>query len=201
MALSYTPCRITAPDARLSPPFALDGLMRASLLLFVWMTMTAVATLHAQSPVASALRQATSIEGKNLVDAADEMPADKYNYKPTPAQMSFGNVIAHVATGNAMMCGWLSGQTPPAGPQLSETDSKDKLLEGLRSSFAFCTSALAQLDDKGMGDSIPFFGTRKMTRAMESFIIVDDWADHYSQLAIYLRLNGLVPPTAKRKES
>jgi uncharacterized damage-inducible protein DinB len=156
-------------------------------------------TLHAQSPVADALRTATARAQRNLVEAADEMPSDKYGYKPTPEQMTVGQVVLHLATGNALMCGWISGATPPDEPKLAATDPKEKLVERLKSSFAFCASALAQLDDSKLGDSIPFFG-RKFTRAAEILALGIDWEDHYSQMAIYLRLNGLVPPTAKRKE-
>ena len=46
---------------------------------------------------------------------------------------------------------------------------------------------------------IPFFGGREVSRAAAALITVDDWADHYSQVAIDLRLNGLLPPTAKRR--
>jgi hypothetical protein len=45
---------------------------------------------------------------------------------------------------------------------------------------------------------VPFFGDREVTRAHAMFAAVEDWGDHYSQLAIYLRLNGLLPPTAKK---
>jgi hypothetical protein len=113
--------------------------------------------------------------------------------------MGFGEVVLHVANGNGMMCGWIAGTKAPDEPKLAPTDPKDKLVERLKSSFAFCGTALAQLDDSKLADSIPFFG-RKLTRAAEIIGIVEDWADHYSQLAIYLRLNGLTPPTAKRHE-
>ena len=56
------------------------------------------------------------------------------------------------------------------------------------------------MEDSRLGDSIPFFGGRKVTRAAAMLALADDWADHYSQVAIYLRLNGLLPPTAKKKE-
>jgi hypothetical protein len=47
---------------------------------------------------------------------------------------------------------------------------------------------------------VPFFGNSEVTRAEAMFAAAEDWADHYSQLAIYLRLNGLLPPTAKRQQ-
>jgi uncharacterized damage-inducible protein DinB len=158
------------------------------------------AGLHAQNPVASAVRYISTHTARDLADAAEAMPADKYGYKPTPAQMGFGEVVLHVADGSAMMCGWIAGTKAPEGPKLTPQDTKEKLVARQKDAFAFCTSALAQVDDSKLGDSIPFFGGRKMTRAAVMIILVDDLADHYSQEAIYLRLNGLLPPSAKRKE-
>jgi hypothetical protein len=68
----------------------------------------------------------------------------------------------------------------------------------LRETFAFCDQALASLDDSKLADELPFFGGRPMSRAGIMTVTTADWADHYSQAAIYLRLNGLLPPTAKR---
>jgi len=156
--------------------------------------------LGAQSPVSSGLQRLTTRASRNLVEAADEMPADKYGYKPTPAQMTFGEVVVHLVGANEMMCGWVGG-TPVTEPsKLAPTDPKEKLVSQLKKSFDYCTTALAGVNDSKLADSVPFFGGRKVTRAMAMLIMVDDWADHYSQQAIYLRLNGLVPPSAKRKE-
>jgi hypothetical protein len=70
----------------------------------------------------------------------------------------------------------------------------------LKESFQFCETALAKVDDSRLSEQLPFFGERKLSRAEVMLATAQDWADHYSQLAIYLRLNGLLPPTAKRKE-
>ena len=64
----------------------------------------------------------------------------------------------------------------------------------------FCQSALAKVDDSKLDEKLPFFGERQLSRAEVMFATAQDWADHYSQLANYLRLNGLLPPTAKGKE-
>jgi uncharacterized damage-inducible protein DinB len=175
------------------PPFTIPAATCGALFLVC-------AALHAQNPVASAVRFMSAHAARDLMDAADEMPADKYGYKPTPAQMGFGQVVLHVADGSAMMCGWIAGTKPPDAPKLTPEDGKEKLLARQKDAFAFCGSALAQVDDSKLADSIPFFGGRKMTRAAVMIILVDDLADHYSQEAIYLRLNGLLPPSAKRKE-
>ena len=71
----------------------------------------------------------------------------------------------------------------------------------LKETFGSCESALATLDDSKLSGKVPFFGEREITRAEAMLATVEDWGDHYSQLAIYLRLNGLLPPTAKKKQA
>jgi hypothetical protein len=157
-------------------------------------------SLNGQSPLADALRGAMGRAARNLPAAADEMPADKFAFKPTPGQMSFGELVLHVAGGNARLCSWISGTPMPDLPDLAPTDPKDKLVARLEESFTYCTAALAAVDDSKLADSVPFFGGRKVTRAAAMLDLAVDWADHYGQAAGYLRLNGLLPPTARRGE-
>jgi uncharacterized damage-inducible protein DinB len=152
----------------------------------------------AQSPVAQAFNDNAKQMGKNLVAAAEEMPADKYGYKPTPAQMSFGDIVVHLAQGNDFLCGAIGGTKAPTRTKVAATDSKEALVARLRETFQFCDQALATLDDSKLAEQLPFFGGRMMSRASVMTIATGDWADHYSQSAIYLRLNGLLPPTAKK---
>jgi uncharacterized damage-inducible protein DinB len=163
------------------------------------LALTVVAAAQAQNPVSNGIRALAQRQTKNIVDAAEEMPADKYGYKPTPAQMTYGDVVAHlIKEGNNYLCSAASGMKQPDVDKYTGADSKDKLVAGLKASFKFCETALAQIQDSQLGDSIDFFGGRKVTKAMAGLITVADWADHYSQMAIYLRLNGLLPPTAKK---
>ena len=169
-------------------------------------TLLAVCTLpltvvvaQAQNPVMNGVRAIAQRQTKNIVEAAEEMPADKYGYKPTPAQMTFGDVVSHlIKEGNNYLCSAASGQKEPDVAKFAGTDPKDKLVAGLKDSFKYCETVLAQIQDAQLSDSISFFGGRKVTKAMAGLITVADWADHYSQMAIYLRLNGLLPPTAKK---
>jgi len=151
------------------------------------------------SPVSDAFREQAASAGKNLIAAAEEMPADKYSFKPTTAQMTFGEIVAHLVEGNDYLCGTLTGMKAPARGKLAKTSSKEVLVGQLRESFTFCNQALAKLDDSKLGEQLPFFGGRVKSRAAVIIITAGDWADHYSQSAIYLRLNGLLPPTAKKK--
>jgi len=150
------------------------------------------------NPVADAFRDNAKSQAKNLVAAAEEFPADKYSYKPTPSQMSVGDIVVHLSQGNDYLCGTIGGMKAPERSKIAATDSKDALLARLRETFAFCDQALAPLTDANLGEQLPFFGGRKMTRAAVMTLTTGDWADHYSQYANYLRLNGMLPPTAKK---
>jgi len=150
------------------------------------------------NPVADAFRDNAKSSAKNLVAAAEEFPADKYGYKPTPSQMSVGDIVVHLSQGNDYLCGTIGGMKAPDRSKIAATDSKDALLARLRETFAFCDQALAPLTDRNLGEQLPFFGGRKMSRAAVMTLTTGDWADHYSQYANYLRLNGMLPPTAKK---
>jgi hypothetical protein len=151
------------------------------------------------APVAQAFRDNASQEAKNLVAAAELMPADKYSYKPTPAQMTFGAVVEHLAGGNDYFCGLLGGAKPPTRTKVEATASKEALVARLKETFTFCDEALAKLDDSKLSEMITLsFMPKPVTRAAVMTITTADWADHYSQSAIYLRLNGVLPPTAKK---
>lgn len=171
-------------------------LNRFRSLLIACAALPAVAA--AQAPVATAFREDAAAKAKNLIAAAEEMPAEEYSWKPTPAQMSFANVVIHLAGGNDFLCGAIGGVKAPARAKVAETDSKDVLVARLKETFKFCDDALAKLDDSNLSEEIPTFGGRKMTRAAILTLTTGDWADHYSQAAIYLRLKGHTPPTAKK---
>ena len=151
------------------------------------------------NPVATAFRDDAATFAKNLVAAATDMPADRYGYKPTPAQMSFAEIVVHLSQGNDFLCGKIAGVAPPSRSKVASTATKDVLVARLKESFAFCDQALAKLDDTKLGEQMQLFGPRMRTRAAVMNLTTGDWADHYSQTAIYMRLNGQLPPTAKKK--
>ena len=151
------------------------------------------------SPVADGLRGMEQRFSRILIAAAEAMPADKYNYRPTPAQMSFAQIQVHLANeGNDVLCGNTAGVPVPQRTAVDTTATKEQLVARLRETFQFCEQSFAKMDDSKLADPVSMFGMN-MTRATALLITVGDWADHYSQEANYLRLNGLVPPTAQRR--
>jgi hypothetical protein len=160
----------------------------------------APAAAASATPVADALRGMTQRYSRILTAAAEAMPAEKYNYRPTPSQMSFAMIQVHLANeGNDLLCGKVAGIAVPQRTPMDTTMSKDQLVARLKETFTFCESAFAHLDDSKLSEPIQLFGPNPFSRATAIIITVADWADHYSQEANYLRLNGLVPPTAQRR--
>jgi uncharacterized damage-inducible protein DinB len=149
------------------------------------------------NPVSNSVRKSLERQSKNMVAAVEEMPADKFSFRPTPAQMTFGHLVMHMAGSNNFLCSKISGNPAPPDEKLSETDPKEKLVSALKASFDYCAQSLAKVDDSNLGEQLAFFGGRTISRAGAMFALTNDFADHYSAAAMYLRLNGLLPPTAQ----
>lgn len=173
--------------------------MRKSIVpILVGLIVSAAgAGAQAPSPVADALRANLKNADRNFTAAAEEMPADKYGFAPTKAQMTFGALVLHVAGSNEFMCSRISGTKAPDEAKLAATTPKDALVARVKRSFEYCATSLANVTDAGLNESVPYFGGRSVTRAAAILGLASDWADHYGAAAGYLRLNGHLPPTAR----
>jgi hypothetical protein len=171
--------------------------------LLVLLALVAAVAAYAQdssapvaNPVSTTVKNQLGRFSKNMVAAAESMPAEKYNFKPTPEMNSFGHLVIHIVESNNFLCSKISGAAAPDS-KLADTDGKDKLVAGLKASFEFCSTALANVDDSKLGESLVLFGNRPASRAAALIGLSDGWNDHYGAEAIYLRLNGILPPTAQ----
>lgn len=152
------------------------------------------------NPVSSAVKQQLTRYNKNMVAAAEAMPAEKYNFKPTPEMNTFAHLTIHIAQGNNALCSQISATPAPTSGKLADDDPKDKLVAGLKASFDFCATALANVDDSKLGEPLMLFGRVPSSRAGALIALSNGFADHYGAQAIYLRLNGILPPTAQPKK-
>ena len=149
-------------------------------------------------PLAAALTGALTRAGRNMPAAAEAMPADKYGFKPTPEQLSFGEIIAHESESNETLCASLGGASAtPTESVAGATAPKEQLVARIKASFESCRAVVAGLTEASLADSATFFGGRKATKARVAIALAQDWADHYAQAAMYLRLNGVLPPSAR----
>jgi hypothetical protein len=157
------------------------------------------------NPVSDAVRNLLARESKNLVAAAELMPADKYAFRPTPPQMTFGQLVAHIVQTNMFICSGIgstpSPMTPEALKALSGNDAKDALVAAIGKSFDYCGESLARVQDSTLGEEVSMFGRKAgQSRAAAMITIATDWTDHYATAASYLRLNDILPPTAQPKK-
>jgi len=153
-----------------------------------------------KDPVSTSLRMLLQRSQSNTVGAIEAMPADKFNYKPTPDQMSFAHLAAHIVGFNNALCAKAADVPAPKVDESKETDSRDQLVAAVKTSYGFCNDALSKMDDSKLGDSVELFGGRQVPRAMVALILSGGWSDHYAAAAMYLRLNGVLPPSAQPKK-
>jgi len=153
-----------------------------------------------KDPVATSLRTLLQRSQNNTVGAIEAMPADKFSYKPTPDQMPFAHLAVHVIEFNNSFCSKAEDVPAPKVDAPKESDPKDQLVAAVKASYSFCSDALGKMDDSKLSEGIELFGGRQAPRAMAALILASGWADHYSAAAMYLRLNGILPPSAQPKK-
>lgn len=197
------------------------GLLRSFVFLVVAMSALAVAQskeptaaeLSRNETVGSAMRAVIEHQEYELRSAAEAMPADKYGFRPAagmfkgehppvgPAEVrTFAEQVKHVACGNFAFAAEMDGKTPPehcdmGGPSPAKT--RAELLVYLRDSFAALEKSIGAIGSKNMFDPIdgPYGGPT--TRLRLAGVCIWHAADHYGQMTIYLRLNGIVPPASR----
>jgi uncharacterized damage-inducible protein DinB len=191
-----TPTRISL---KLSGGFS----VKRTLIVLCMCMATSVTLAFAQGatkdPVASSLRQLEQRSQSNTIGAVEAMPADKFSFKPTADQSTFAHLVVHIIEFNNTICSKAADVPAPKAEEVKETDSKDKLVSAVKASYAFCSESLAKMDDSKLGEEIELFGGRKAPRAMAALIAPSGWADHYAAAAMYLRLNGVTPPSAQKQ--
>jgi uncharacterized damage-inducible protein DinB len=172
--------------------------MKISPLAILLVFCPLFAAAQSKSPVSDALRQMLGGREKNTVAAFEEMPSNKYDYKPTADQMTFGHLAAHIVESNYYFCANTGDVPEPKVEEMKGTEGKDKLVAAMKASFEFCHTALEKADDAKLSGDIKWFDGKPRPRAWAALGLASSWADHYGAAAMYLRLSGLLPPTAKK---
>ena len=161
----------------------------------------------AADPITAAFRGRTMSLQRNLAQAFDSIPESKFTYKPTAGQLTIGYIAQHLANDNYLFCnafGAMKSNRPEADTTTADsvkaTWPKATLVAKLKDSFKFCEDAFAQLNDANLSEQVQlsFRGQppRNVSRATMVLGHALDMADHYSQIANYMRLNKMLPPTA-----
>jgi uncharacterized damage-inducible protein DinB len=181
----------------------------AALVLPIGLAAQQAPAASPANPITAVFKRNTLNLQRNLAQAFDSIPESKFGYKPTPAQLSIGYIAQHLADDNYFFCnqfGAMKATRPERDTATPDSVKakwpKDTLVAKLKESFAFCENAIGQVDDAKLADEITMtYGgnSRKAPRASMVLGHVIDMADHYSQIANYMRLNGMLPPTALQR--
>ncbi len=157
--------------------------------------------------VTQALDRAITNVEKEFVPAADAMPEDKYDYAPTDGEFkgvrTFAEQVKHTAATNFEIGATILQTKPPveigddeAGPASVKT--KAEIMKFLKDSFAYMHKAVAAINEQNQVQPINSpWGQNKVTRMGLTVLIVGHCFDHYGQMVVYLRHNGIVPPASR----
>lgn len=153
--------------------------------------------IGSQQPPAQVYGKLLSGMEKEFVDLADAMPEDKYSFVPTTGEFtkvrSFGDQVKHIAEANWYFWGTMSDTEMKAkSDAIMKLTTKADMMQALRDSFKQAHSVV-----DGMTAENAFQWTGHGTRAGMTSFGLAHMMDHYGQLVVYLRMNGIVPPASR----
>ena len=168
------------------------------------LALTAIASgVFAQSTVKDTLAKHWKTSGEFTVAVAEAMPAEDYNFKPNPDEMSFGQVMAHIAMADRGACANASGLPAPELPEkiaawgkatgVKPDIDKETAVPFLKDTFAFCDKAIASMTPEQL-DKVVGPANRKMTGFEWLWAYFTHTAHHRGQAEVYLRVKGIKPP-------
>jgi uncharacterized damage-inducible protein DinB len=156
----------------------------------------------AQLTVKEALVSHWKTTGEFSIAVAQAMPAESYDFRPSPEEMNFGQLMAHIAVVNSAACANASGLERPAlPPKLQEWSKntekvnvdKETAVQYMRDSFEFCNKAAASLTGERM-EKVVGPAARNLTGFEWMWAYFTHTAHHRGQAEVYLRVKGIKPP-------
>jgi uncharacterized damage-inducible protein DinB len=140
-----------------------------------------------------------SNQEKEVVSAAEAMPADKYNFKPTHGSFegvrTFGQQITHVTAEQYYFFGNFGVKSSVDSDAINKLTNKEDIVQALKDSYAFAQQAIQTITAQ---NAFAPLGDGKATRAGMAAAGLAHVNDHYGQMVIYLRLNGIIPPASRK---
>lgn len=131
-----------------------------------------------------------------IAQSAEDMPEDKYSFRPTPEVRSFGQLIGHVAGSQYMFCAAAMGDSARKEDDIEKSmTAKADLVAAIKASTAYCARAYAQADAATRRELTMFGATHNRLWALVTNAAHDD--EHYGNIVTYLRINGIVPPSSR----
>jgi uncharacterized damage-inducible protein DinB len=173
----------------------------ACVAFFALVAAAVPSLLSAQTPAPSLAKEtAASFQraATEILDVAEAMPAEKYGYKPTPEVSSFGEQLAHIAGIVQRFVDTAKGTKTDAAHH--GTMAKPEIIALLKKTFQSAQEMITPVTDAQLLEPVKFpFGDRTVTRATFWQGPLYQIRNHHGQLVVYLRMNGIVPPTTARR--
>jgi uncharacterized damage-inducible protein DinB len=173
----------------------------ACVVFFAVVAAAVPSLLSAQTPAPSLAKElAASFQraATEVLDVAEVMPAEKYGYKPTPEVSSFGDQLVHVAGITQRFIDTAKGTKTEAAPHGAM--AKPEIIGLLKKTFQSAQEMITPLTDAQLLEPVKYpFGDRTVTRATFWQGPLYQIRNHHGQLVVYLRMNGIVPPTSARR--
>lgn len=155
----------------------------------------------AADPLVEELRRQWEATRNQIVQAAEAVPEDKYDFRPTAEVRTFRELLIHILDENHMFMGIVAGRGGQSDPsRFDNLRSRSEVLRALSESYDYGAQVLAGLNDQKAMEAIPFQRGQPVPRWAVVLANMKDNHEHYGNLVTYLRLNGIVPPrTAARQ--
>jgi len=160
--------------------------------------------------IASAIDRQISLVEKEVVDAAEAMPEDKFDFSPEKLNLpgsdykgvrTFGEQLKHIAASNYLIWSPITGEKLPDtvndGKGPDNMKAKAEIIKFVKDSFAFGHKAVATLNSSNLVEPITSKSGRQTTRLFQATFAAAHCFDHYGQMIEYLRMNGIVPPASR----
>jgi uncharacterized damage-inducible protein DinB len=169
-------------------------------IVFSFTLLCSVVSQAQSNPLSADVRADYATIKDYFIRAAEKMPETNYSFRPTPDVRTFAQLVAHVADDQYNLCSPVKGETRHAAyAEIEHTlSSKSDLLPALKKAFAYCDSAYDSLTDASAKDIVQFYKRDKTKFSMLNWNTWHTW-EHYGNAVVYLRLNGLVPPSSEKK--
>jgi uncharacterized damage-inducible protein DinB len=137
---------------------------------------------------------------RNIAEAAENVPAGDYTFRPTPQVRSFGEVLGHIANANFLFCSLAKGAPSPSTANLERLTGKAAILKAVLDSLAYCDPVYETTTDSNFSQPVT---VNKPTPTVRGAVLMFNTThnnEHYGNIVVYMRLKGLVPPSTARTQ-
>ncbi len=175
--------------------------MKRSFLAVLLLALAPAGALLAQehehmahAPLIDAVAPIHEMVKGYLIASAEQMPEELYDFKPNDEVRTFGQILGHTANALYMFCGAATGKGGQAPEDFEQRTTKAGFVEAIKMGFAACDEAYT-MDDQTVTEEVEFFGNTGSRLWVLSFNNAHNW-EHYGNLVVYFRANGITPPSS-----